>query len=122
MSDFFRRASDALQHRTRQDSTSSTSSTEGAIDSSAAKAPDQPLNQQAQTAQPQPQTHAYPNESFSSTAPGIVCTCVNEIILENIANPKPRRLWGWKHDQENKTDPKQIPAQKKDDTDWIFGT
>ncbi|KAJ6032632.1 hypothetical protein N7540_003364 [Penicillium herquei] len=110
MSDFFRRASDALQHRTRQDSTSSTSSTEGAIDSGAAKAPDQPLNQQAQTAQPQPQIHAYPNESFSATAP------------ENIAKPKPRRFWGWKHDQENPTDPKQIPAQKKDDTDWVFGT
>ncbi|KAJ5726113.1 uncharacterized protein N7483_007470 [Penicillium malachiteum] len=103
MSDFFRRASDAFHHRPRQDSTGSTSSTEAAIDSSAAKAPDQqPLNPSSQTVQPQPQSGSYAGTTT--------------------AKPKPHHLWGWKHGQENKTDPSQISAQKKDDTDWVVGT
>ncbi|KAJ6035945.1 hypothetical protein N7540_000224 [Penicillium herquei] len=105
MSDFFRRASDAFHHRGRQDSTSSTSSTEAATEPSAAKAPDQQaLNQKSQTIQPQAQS------ASSGTA------------TENAAKPKPHHLWGWKHGQETKTDPKEIPAKKKDDTDWVVGT
>ncbi|KAJ5613897.1 hypothetical protein N7528_007551 [Penicillium herquei] len=101
MSDFFRRASDAFHHRPRQDSTGSTSSTEGAMDSSATKAPDQqPLNQNLQSNQPQT------NESLAGAG---------------TAKPKQHHLWGWKHGQEGQADPKQI-AQKKGDTDWVVGT
>ncbi|KAJ5711177.1 hypothetical protein N7488_005333 [Penicillium malachiteum] len=103
MSDFFRRASDAFHHRPRQDSTGSTSSTEGVMDSSTTKAPDQqPLNQNLQTTQPQP------NESLAGAG---------------TAKPKQHHLWGWKHGQEgtSKTDPSQM-AQKKGDTDWVIGT
>lgn len=66
MSDFFRRASDALHHRQRQDSTDSTDAPKSP---DAAKPPGQePLSQKSESAQPD----SHVNEAFAGTATGTI--------------------------------------------------
>jgi hypothetical protein len=71
MSDFFRRASDALQHRQRQDSADSTNVPDP---SDAAKQPEQPsLNQQAGSNQPATQaTEGLAGQAAGTVLPSVV--------------------------------------------------
>ncbi|KAJ5205087.1 uncharacterized protein N7498_005966 [Penicillium cinerascens] len=105
MSDFFRRASDALHHRQRQGSTDSTDAPKSP---NAAKPPEpEPLNQKSESAQPD----SHVNEAFAGTA------------TDNVAHPKQRRHWGWGHYHVNGPEAKQQSSQEqKDDTDWVVGS
>ncbi|CAL5867777.1 uncharacterized protein PFLUO_LOCUS1997 [Penicillium psychrofluorescens] len=107
MSDFFRRASDALHHRQRQDSTDSTDAPKS---TDAGEAPQQePVNQKFEPAQPE----SHVNEAFAGTA------------SDDKAGPKQRRHWGWPRHEENKPETKQQPNQageQRDNTDWVVGS
>ncbi|KAJ5626069.1 hypothetical protein N7510_002378 [Penicillium lagena] len=101
MSDFFRRASDALHHR--KDSTDSTDAPK-TLDAK------EPLEHgQSEPAQPE----AHVNETFTDTA------------ADDKTRPKQRRHWVWGHHEGNKPETKQQPSQpeaQKDNTDWVVGS
>ncbi|GLI76773.1 hypothetical protein PoHVEF18_005051 [Penicillium ochrochloron] len=105
MSDFFRRASDALQHRQRQGSTDSMDATPAP---DAANHPEQDkINQQVGPKQ----SDSRPNEMVAGKGNG------------NDTHPKQHRYWVWGHHQGNKTLEKQQSNQdRKDDTDWVIGS
>ncbi|KAJ5911031.1 uncharacterized protein N7473_000334 [Penicillium subrubescens] len=105
MSDFFRRASDALQHRQRQGSTDSMDAPQSP---DAAKYPEQDkINQKVEPSQ----SDSRPNEVVAGKAAG------------NEAHPKQHRYWVWGHHQGNKPLEKQQSNQdQKDDTDWVIGS
>lgn len=125
MSDFFRRASDALQHRQRQDSTDSTNAPDS---SNAAKQPEQPsLSQQVESTQPSSQTTEAPIGQATGTVPPSVGRISGSGTYSddtgNDAHPKHHRFWVWGHHQDNKPTTKPEPSQaKKDDFDWVIGS
>jgi len=105
MSDFFRRASDALQHRQRQGSTDSTDAPKSP---DAENHPEQDMiNQQVGPNQPDSRV----NEAPGGEAAG------------NDTHPKQRRFWVWGHHQDKQPLQKQQSNQdRKDDTDWVIGS
>ncbi|KAJ5876056.1 uncharacterized protein N7529_001640 [Penicillium soppii] len=106
MSDFFRRASDALNHRERQDSTASTSSTDAPTSPNAAKPPSQ---------EPMKKSESAP--AGSQTKDSLFGTATND--LDQL---KHRRHWSWGKQQEKGAETKQQPSQGLRDNDWIFGS
>ncbi|KAJ5389107.1 uncharacterized protein N7496_000175 [Penicillium cataractarum] len=104
MSDFFRRASDALQHRQRQGSADSTDAPKSP-DAANHPEPDM-IKQQAGTNQPESRV---PEASAGGAA-------------ASDAHPK-HRYWVWGHRQENKPlETQQSNQGRKDDTDWVIGS
>ncbi|OKO89726.1 hypothetical protein PENSUB_13792 [Penicillium subrubescens] len=122
MSDFFRRASDALQHRQRQGSTDSMDAPQSP---DAAKYPEQDkINQKVEPSQ----SDSRPNEVVAGKAAGMIqCPRARSGTyssrIGNEAHPKQHRYWVWGHHQGNKPLEKQQSNQdQKDDTDWVIGS
>ncbi|KAF3391385.1 hypothetical protein F1880_007598 [Penicillium rolfsii] len=122
MSDFFRRASDALQHRQRQGSTDSMDPPQP-VD--AANNPDQDKPNQKVGLN---QSDSRPNEAVAGGEAGTT-QCIQtrsgtySSNIGNDAHPKQHRYWIWGHHQGNKPLEKQQSNQdRKDDTDWVIGS
>jgi hypothetical protein len=122
MSDFFRRASDALQHRQRQ---GSTDSTDAPSSPDAANHPEQDkINQQVGPNQPDSRG----NEAVAGKAAGTIpysqdrSGTYSSHVGDN-APPKQHRYWVWGHRQGDKPPQKQQSNQdRKVDTDWVIGS
>ncbi|KAJ6128264.1 hypothetical protein N7471_009481 [Penicillium samsonianum] len=97
MSNLLRRASDALHHRQRQDSSDSTDAPKSP---DAAKPPkEEPLNQKSQSAP----TDSHDKDTFAGTA------------TDDAAQPKQRRHWDWVPHRGNKPETKEQPSQEQRD-------